>query len=392
MTRRATRSLLLVASSLFSAILSGNGWAQEAPAAISGSAGSRTSQAAPDLNPSIMYCPPPRSIAGKPLPYEIALRNTGAIAPDKLSVTTDLPANMLFAGGSSGVTVNGEQRAIRWEGRLPPGEETNVRWAIIAAPDSAGSWANTRTFIGWDNWSERDGFWHQDSATRNCESELVDRPPAPGSEPSTFLLLASLALLPLVMASVFALVRAGESRRGKQSLGTGAPSATPGPRIDRRLILAMSLGFVASIWVTEALIALVVLPNVRAFTAYREASCTVLDRSLQSRQSTSTGSGGKRTTYFAPMYAVRYQADGAEQVAMGPGVWGGMDTASESRAAEALSAYAPGTAYPCWYDPDDYRVFVFTRRPGGFSLMIVFPLMLMWLTGRALKKMILGRW
>lgn len=339
-----------------------------------------------------MHCPPPRSVAGKPLAYEITLRNTGAIGPDKLAVTTDLPANMLFAGGSSGVTVGGEQRAIRWEGRLAPGEETRVSWAIIAAPDRAGSWASTRTFIGWDNWSESDGFWHQDSATRNCESELVDRPPAPGSEPSTFLLLASLALLPLVMASAFALVRAGESRRGKQSSGTEASAATPSPRIGRLMVAAMSLGFVASIWVTEAMFGMVVLPNVRAFTAYREASCTVLDRSIHSRQSTSTGSGGKRTTYFAPMYAVGYKADGMEQVAMGPGSWGGMDTASKSRATEALAAYAPGTAYPCWYDPDDYRVFVFTRRPGGFSLMIVFPLMLMWLTGRALKKMIQGRW
>ncbi len=381
--------VLLVASALFAAFLPGEGWARLAPASsLTGKGGA----ADPDLHASGMRCPPPRSIAGKPLAYEITLKNTGTVSPDKLSVSMDLPANVMFAGGSPGVTVNAEQRGIRWEGRLTPGEEMKIAWAIIASPDSDGSWANTRTVIQWDNWSEADGFRHQHSTERLCESELVDRGNDLDLNVVLRFLLAHLALLLLVMATMFLLIRRGEAQRSKASSGTAAPDAKPSRRINSIWIAALSFGFVASLLMANLFVAMVLLPNVRAFTAYREASCTVLDRNLFARQPQSTGSGGKRSTYLTPMYSVRYRADGLEQIAMGSGVWGGMDTTSESRAADALAAYTPGVAYPCWYDPDDHRVFLFTRRPGGFSLMFVFPLILIWLTGHALKKMIQGRW
>lgn len=383
--------VLLGASALCAAILPGKGWTQEVLAPASSLAG-KGEAADPDLHSSGMHCPPPRSIAGKPLVHEITIKNTGAVSPDKLSVSMDLPANMMFAGGSPGVTISAEQRSILWEGRLTPGEEMKIAWAIIASPDSDGNWANTRTIIQWDNWSEADGFWHQHSTERLCESELVDR--GPGLDLSVVLrfLLAHLALLLLVMATMFLLIRRGEAQRSKESSAMAAPETKTSRRIDNIWIAALSFGLVASLLIANIFAAMVLLPNVRAFTAYREASCTVLDRNLFTRQSQSTGSGGKRSSYLTPMYSVRYRADGLEQVAMGSGVWGGMDTTSESRAADALAAYKPGVAYTCWYDPDDHRVFLFTRRPGVFSLMFVFPLILMWLTGHALKKMIQGRW
>ncbi len=113
--------------------------------------------------------------------------------------------------------------------------------------------------------------------------------------------------------------------------------------------------------------------DLRSYTDYREASCQVFDSTIRTIQGSSNRSGTKSNTY-APEFAVRYTALGTETYSTAAPPASAVSAGWIGRSQRQLERFAVGTVQPCWYDPDDVRMVLLTRGPGGAYLFALLPL------------------
>ena len=86
------------------------------------------------------------------------------------------------------------------------------------------------------------------------------------------------------------------------------------------------------------------------------------------------GSGKNKSPTYAPEFAVRYSALGTETYSTAAPPASAVSFGWIGRSQQQLERFAVGTAQPCWYDPDDAKMVLLTRGPGGAYLFALLPL------------------
>jgi hypothetical protein len=107
----------------------------------------------------------------------------------------------------------------------------------------------------------------------------------------------------------------------------------------------------------------VIVPAVRARLVYVETRCVVLNKRLQG-----VGPDTQR-----PEVHIEYRVEGQVYRTW---TYDATNIASNlhQRNQEILDSFVVGQQYPCWYDPADPSKAVLTRRPDGFVLMFLLPM------------------
>ena len=112
--------------------------------------------------------------------------------------------------------------------------------------------------------------------------------------------------------------------------------------------------------------------DVRTFTVWRPATCTVLDKTISS-----TSRSGKSGPSYRPDITFRYEVDGKELRCTGWDSWalfGDYGGGSLKYFERVLDRYEVGRAYPCWFDPGEPSRAVLVRHVRGLYVLAVLPL------------------
>jgi hypothetical protein len=307
-----------------------------------------------------------------PVSYVLTVRNTGDAASAYLGIRIVLPGNALRASAAPELSYEAEDRALRGNLSLAPGEERALAFTVIAAPESAGSILSPMAEVQ----AVPGGMvlhTSTDIVRRRAPGELI---PLFGGYQMTRAgawVLGYLALCPLFVAAM--LLVAALRRRGRvpiQPLPVGRIVAAAAVVLGCLGFLAMFVGMGRE--------------DRRILTDFREAACEVLDVSGKAAASSSSRSG--RSATWTPMLAVRFQVEGREQFGSG------FDSATRLRMAgraalqEELARFSIGTHYPCWYDPEDPARILVKRGPGGAYAFALLPAGMLWIGLRPLLKAI----
>jgi hypothetical protein len=89
--------------------------------------------------------------------------------------------------------------------------------------------------------------------------------------------------------------------------------------------------------------------DVRVFTQYRPATCTIIGKRLAVSRAAG-GSSGATSTYYAPEFTLRFDVERSQRIATGYDN-SGAATGSAAHNQEILARYNVWQDYPCWYDP-----------------------------------------
>jgi hypothetical protein len=134
--------------------------------------------------------------------------------------------------------------------------------------------------------------------------------------------------------------------------------------------------------VVGGLLALEVVPDLRARLFYVEGRCVVLDRRLVEHHP----SGKAINSTYRPEFSIRYTVAGREYQTW---AYKAVKTSSGLRWPEehALKSFTVGQEYPCWYDPDDPSQVVVVLGYSWFTwvVLLVF-LVVLFFTGRGFLR------
>jgi hypothetical protein len=114
--------------------------------------------------------------------------------------------------------------------------------------------------------------------------------------------------------------------------------------------------------------------DVRIFTVWRPATCTVVEMNLRS-----TGGSGRSKPSYRPDITFTYEVGGKQFRCTGWDSWalaGDFGGGSHEYYTRVLERYEVGRAYPCWYDPADPSRAVLVRRIRPLYILAVMPLAL----------------
>ncbi len=114
--------------------------------------------------------------------------------------------------------------------------------------------------------------------------------------------------------------------------------------------------------------------DVRIFTTWRPATCTIVDKSLASR-----GGTGRSKPSYRPDITFTYEVGGRGYRCTGWDSWalaGDYGGGSAAYYERVLDRYEVGRSVPCWYDPADPTRAVLVRRIRPLYVLAVMPLAL----------------
>ena len=192
----------------------------------------------------------------------------------------------------------------------------------------------------------------------------------------------------LLFAPVFVIVVPRVVRRREKQRFERSPDVSwHDDSFGRLMVSALSIFFVACIPFV-LFFGSMFMEDVRRFVSYERTTCTLLDKKIgHSRGST----GRMKSSIFGPLVSVRYVARGKEIVSAGPPAVSGLTSKKSSSAEKRLARYELGKSFPCWFDPEDPRVFVLTRSPSwGWYLLGIVPLGFFFFCGRYLMRKLRG--
>jgi hypothetical protein len=285
---------------------------------------------------------------GRVFAYTLVVRNSGGTAGGVIEI--HLPPSALIASldGLDTASIDHEARQVRWEGPLPPGHSLTGTLRLVAGLDAGGDTASLHvTARPW-----------QGEPTYLVHSALVDTVPAPAvyKVGSVGVTAAGVAVLAwIVLAVLFWLAM----RILRPRSAAWAPIAIMVPA-------AFLLYFAA-----------LAREDVRVL-GLPETTCTVVDRVIDTRTSSSSTSRSSRaSTVYAPRLALRYGDDMHAGVAQGFGTGSRLSGASVARADALLARYAVGAQVPCAVDAQDPRYAYVERGFGGAYFFALIPLPLL---------------
>ena len=116
--------------------------------------------------------------------------------------------------------------------------------------------------------------------------------------------------------------------------------------------------------------------DVRVFTQYREATCTIVAKrvSTSTASGTSSVSSSNSSSFYRPEFTMRYNAGGRQHLANGYGT-SDVATGTTARSTAILARYAVGQNYRCWYDPAHADRVVLVRSVPLLYVLTIVPLM-----------------
>jgi hypothetical protein len=281
--------------------------------------------------------------------FTLRVRNTGQSRPTYQYLAIDLPPSGLLASAPAGLAFDAGAR--RFEGPLDvePGGEQEVRFALIAAPDSAGSRISPMATIR----AEPGG------TVLHASTEIEAR-----RRPGEIVAIGGGVQVTRAGAWVLGFLAAG----ALFVLACVAAASWSG-RFATRAAAAAFVTLIASGFL--AIFAGLAREDHHLMNGYREASCTILDGGGRAQTETRRG---RTSTTWSPHLAVRFDRDGR------PAFGAGFDSPSRVRVGgraalgEALDAFEVGSIHPCWYDPEDPARIVVRRGPGAAYFFAVLPL------------------
>jgi uncharacterized repeat protein (TIGR01451 family) len=304
--------------------------------------------AAPDFSTSTASHEPADVIAGDVVRYTVTVANTGGTA-DYARVTTTLPRGYFIrADGDCSAAKRDGDRIVWHDQSFPSGARRQCRIDLLTRHYAAGTLAPLVTEIS----AHPSGYYRVET-----RPELAAPPDRNTIRVGRFGVtragLVVIAILGIALAGsavVMAATRSGRDRRF--ALGAW-------------LAVCMSVGF---------LLHFVALAynDYRSYTAYRAASCHVLDATIDRLQSRNSESGTSYT--YTPEFAVRYTVLGAETYATVTPPASSIKRHSIGPAQRQLERFPFGSVRPCWYDPDNARMVLLMRGPGAAYLFALLPL------------------
>ena len=153
----------------------------------------------------------------------------------------------------------------------------------------------------------------------------------------------------------------------------GQPPSAPGAkRTGNAGCAAAALAFLAVGLGFGSLFAVRAWRDVRVFTVWEPATCTILATQLGS-----TRGSGKSGPSYRPEISFRYEVGGKTFTCTGWDSWalsGDYGGGSAKFYGRVLDRYEVGATSPCWYDPADPAQAVLVRRVRPLYLLAVMPL------------------
>jgi len=136
--------------------------------------------------------------------------------------------------------------------------------------------------------------------------------------------------------------------------------------------VGMAAAFLLVGLLTGGLFAVRAWRDVRTFTVWRPATCTILDKTISS-----TGGSGRSKPSYRPDITFRYEVGAKEYRCTGWDSWalaGDYGGGSSRYYERVLDRYEVGRAYPCWYDPSEPNRAVLVRHVRGLYILAVLPI------------------
>ncbi|HTV03176.1 MAG TPA: hypothetical protein VMF13_21690 [Luteitalea sp.] len=286
---------------------------------------------------------------GEPFRYLLTLRNDGD--SQTAVVDVDVPTSALFAGadGLPGLVFDAESRRARWEGQVVPGTTRTATLSFLAREDTGGHTVSMRVTL--QPWSGAPVYLTHVAAIDSRPARAVFSLGRVGVAPAGVAVLGWLAL-----SGLFWLVLRVVQPRS----ANWAPIA-----------VMLPLAFLAYFgWLASEDVRINGLPL---------QTCTVVDRMLDSRTTSSSSSAGRSTTstVYKPRIAVAYMDRGAMRVAQGFGTDSRLSNGSASSAEAMMSEYRIGGSIKCAIDDRDPRRAYVERGIGGAYLFALIPMPLL---------------
>lgn len=285
---------------------------------------------------------------GRVFTYTLVVRNSGQTAGGVIEIHLPSAAMIARLDGLDTATIDHEARQVRWEGPLAPGQSLTGTLTLVAGIEAGGETASLHvTARPW-----------QGEPTYLVHSALVDTVPAPAAFKvgGVGVTVAGAAVLGFIaLAVLFWMVM----RVLRPRAAAWAPIAIMMPA-------AFLCYFAAR-----------AREDVRVL-GLPETTCTVVDRVIDTRTSSSSTSRSSRaSTVYAPRLALRYGDDTHAGVAQGFGTGSRLSGASAARAEALLARYAVGAQVPCAVDAQDPRYAYVERGFGGAYLFALIPVPLL---------------
>jgi hypothetical protein len=310
--------------------------------------------AQPNFTTSTATFEPAKPVAGDVVRYTVTVTNRGS-ATSYSRVHSRLPPGFFIRaeGDCAGASI--EDNGLVWfEGAFPAGATRRCIVHTLTRRDAAGTYAVLATEV-----NSPPGNYHRFEAMPELRS-----PPDPNAVRVGPVLVTRVGLVVLGVLALFivgipavgALARRAEKElppdaRGRAGIAIGAWTATVA-------CLGM-LGFFAAMGYGDW----------RAYSTYRETSCTIVDSTIRAIESSK-----REGSTYAPLFALRYDIAGEKIYSSGYSTPTSLTSSSIGSAQAARERFYVSSVHPCWYDPDDPRTVLLDRRPGGMYFFVLLPL------------------
>ena len=314
--------------------------------------------AEPDFTTSSATFEPVPAVSGSVVHYIVTVANTGGDSP-YTRIAVALPPGYLIATSDDCTTATPGSGGIVWhEGSFPGGTRMKCRVAILTRPDAAGTIATLAAEIA----TPPSGYLRLEARP------TLAAPPNPGT-----VRLGPIGITPagLVTLAMLVLAVVGAAGLAIATLGDGART---------RLAIGAWAAIVTSVGLLVYFASLA-RDDLRSHTDYRQASCFIVDSSIRALKSSGKSSGST----YAPEFAVRYDAGGAETYSVASPPATSLDVGWIGSSQKALERMAIGSTQPCWFDPNDVKTVLLDRGPGGAYFFALLPLLMLVLAGWMLR-------
>jgi hypothetical protein len=248
--------------------------------------------------------------------------------------------------GFEEASIDHEARKVRWEGPIAPGQVRAGTLVLVAGTDAGGETSSVHVTVR---------PW-QGEPTYLAHSAIVDTMPPP--------LAFRLGGIGVTPAGAAVLAWMAGSVPFWLAMRVFRPRAAAWVPIAIMVPGAFLLYFAA---LAREDVRILGLP---------ETTCTVVDRVIDTRTSSSSTSRSPATLY-APRLALLHGDPAHSDVAQGFGTGSRLSGASASRAETLLARYAVGARVPCAVDAQDPRVAYVERGFGGAYLFALIPMPLL---------------
>jgi hypothetical protein len=310
------------------------------------------------------------------LSYEIILRNTGSRRPEYVVLGYSLTSDAAMLASASPNMVY-DNRYLRWQGNVDPGEERHFTVKLITLPGSYDNLITSNANISWDG-SEKN--IPVEAKVLLPEKTSLDQflfiAGGIGFKWLEVMIIGYLLIIPLFLFVVLPLIRWREKQRFERSPDVSWPDDDPHQIKFKAMAIALllSLAFMP-LFISE------VIDDIRQFVSYEKTTCTILDKKAG-------GLPGSRGSH--PILAVRYVAGGKEIISAGSLAKGA--SIQGTSAEQKIALYDYGKSYTCWFNPNDPKKFVLHRGDITWGLYLLFlpPLVLALVASRYFLRRLRG--